>query len=371
MPGMFGTYIGATPRSLWYIVEEYKRGRIVLAPHQRRFVWDARRIREWVATLVESTHHGQREASAATPLVTYHCTGQNDEYLNDGFQRVSATLVMLDQPHRYRLSPQAAHDIAEKFVCLVQRWEYPRHEQAMADFQMLNYSTPLTSYDFCKGLLFYSSTTGTNWMPTLDEYHQNVGAILASVAKPERVIEGSPKEVGWLRHDYVLLRNYVTRRRDLTTGYEPITARTPSFEAMRSGRVIEQQVCVALDGLGVAVARGTIGEMERFMAVEVERIGNIWIGSKGRQRPAMTVLRWLLMVAIWRRNTYIDVTVWHDFLTRVSRQEFRASMMDSAKQPGKTFSIGLGVNLLATICADIGSPLWDMGQQTLAAQHVA
>jgi hypothetical protein len=365
-----GQYVTTREISIADLVRSLAEGEIEKAPHQRKFVWNKRKIEEWVTSIIDGVEvHGR--ATAISPLMTYQIPGNKTEFLNDGFQRLTAATEFLEYPQKFRknLSKEDAARIARKFYCLVQIRNYTSHEKALIDFQLLNYGTPMTNLDFCKGFLLPMEASPVNWLPSLEDLNLFMEQLLAQVNPNERMVKiGSNRWAYWYRHDYVLLYRYLTRSTNLKLSYREDESITPAIVPLRTareGRVLEQRLRSELDRLGMAEALTRIQAFQNFIRTEAKTIKNVWITQKGTRHPALgkTVWRWLFGVAIWRSGNQLPLDLWIDFLNKLFAQTIHASELKASKREGG-FVLGLEHILLEPICADIDSTLYQVAAAT-------
>ena len=309
--------------SIWDIAERFTRGKIRPAPHQRNFVWSSEKIRAWVKTMLD-TVQTQNAALPTGFLLLYQVPGDDTVWLNDGYQRLSATTEFITRPERFKLTAEQAKDVAQNFYCSIQHRQYRSHEEAMTAFQFVNFGTPLTSAEFCKGLLMQKENSNVNWLPTMEDLHKVMSKSILKVTPMKA--RSSDQAAYWLRHDYSLFYRYLSREKKLRELSEPVSQRAVSLTAMQHGRLIEQKLRIEMEKHGI---ERVILELEAFRQIienECSLISSVWIRHKGQRLPmSQTVLRWLLNVAIWRRNSGVEQEIWLDFLNALLIQQFDGS----------------------------------------------
>lgn len=320
-------------RSLWSLIQDLKDGSLAKAPHQREFKWDKQKVLAWNKRIIEAVTqgHGSRPTGV---FVTYNVPGDTTVYLNDGFQRLSASSLLLLDPKYYRLTTDTATAILKAYDMPVQHRVFKSHFDAMLDFQFINYGTPLTGYEFCSGFLKDMPGSDTNWVNFINDLHQFLAEKLGGFKGPiAKGVTGDAKAQFGLRQDYGLFYRYLTRNKFATGGYAKIGNKTPSVADVTGEKTIEQRLRIALEESGIEHVLNEFNAFKKFIFHEVENIMAILIQTRPEYEKDFnrSILRFLLFVAIYRRNNNIPEDAWKLFLVCF----FRAMT-----QPGKVEEVG-------------------------------
>lgn len=300
-------------RCIYELVLEFKDGVLVLPEFQRDFKWNISRRRSYV----------KRLSSPKRPVgvfVTYELrNGRNGlTYMADGGNRIRTLLELLLEPERYGYSEEDARNLLKKRLITVQHYHYDDHMEGYVDFQLINLGLGLTSYEFNKGILATMEDYHTLWRPVIE----GVWAVLDT--SRERVVAGSTKNANKLD---------VLRRDALATFYRFIGQVDERFEFRINAvpvaqdvwerRSFEWRLRERLHAMGVEGVRQEVKRFERFVAEETALIEKIIYHDMGWSRGkgiALGLYRWLLAVAVWRRNNKVPVKVWEAFVSGLIRE---------------------------------------------------
>jgi hypothetical protein len=354
---------GDEKTSLLSLIEQFQKQMLKAPPHQRNFIWTKDKIDAWADNLM----HGANGEPTAAPIgfmATYQIRDTGEYFLNDGFQRLNATLEFLNTGYkRFKITEEQARLVVQGYKVLVTHRIYDKPTEALYWFQVMQLGTPLTPYDFCKGFLEYLDPT-VNWMPTLEDFHIFMENLAKKYAPGQQGFNDFKKSV-LRRHNYVLLYNWITRPKSPFShnSVSPITSRELKLADVTKGKMIEQRLGVELTRLGFVNALNEIKTFQIFLESRGAAIGRI---SREVSNPHLlrgispASFRWFLGVATWHRNNnFSNYEILEDFIKLViSNMETSAEVrvVDAAGNAVFKRSLKLQVSELAEIARKLGHP---------------
>lgn len=345
---------------LYYIVDNYRRNIWLKPPHQRERVWSETQKHGWVERM-------QSGRSPVGVIVTYQIVGEGPIYINDGFQRVSTTLEYLQMPDVYGDTPTEAERVI--FACKMphQHRLYRSHDDALVDFQLLNLGTHLTPYEFCKGILVYMPAY-ESWAALLASIHDLLPQGESRIAS-KRYKTGREEVHKRMRHDYALFLRYLVRSTDLTD-YQVTETKINPVDVSRH-KVIEWQIRMALEDTTPQAAREHLGGLERLIERETALLETIWFDELKKSRGSgisPTLYRWIMDVAVWRKNSNVPQEHWEQFLRKlldVSNGLSQITRIDETNGKLRNkYTLNLArLSSLKGVCDIIGSNLYSYRPQ--------
>jgi hypothetical protein len=303
-------------KSLMGLVNNLKSGAIVFAPHQREFIWDRVKISGWCQTLISATS-SDTSARPTGFFVTYQLTEGDTVYLNDGLQRLMSTVLFLNDPRSYGISKEKAAEIVEAFEMPVQHRIYRSHEEAMIAFQLINYATPLTNYEFCAGFLGDLENSTTNWRPTLKEFndflntHFQTHGYARTLSRDQQHLK--------IRHNYLLLYLYLAGVKTLRVPVENIGVKQVSLASAARGRNVEQVLRKELENRGIAYVTDTATSFKNLIIERTSFIERAMaeVYPAGDKRISDVLLRYLAAIYIISLNAGVDVNLYNTFVYKL------------------------------------------------------
>lgn len=292
-----------TNRSLLEVTNNYLRGKWILAPHQREFVWGQRNIKDWIA-LIKTT------ARPEGCIVTYqiHDGTPSPVYINDGSQRIRATLQYLQNPELYGDSSEQAERSIDAVNVSCQHRHYPNQIVAVDRFQKLNKGTHLTPLEFNAGRLIYMPGYADTWEPLLRRVNSRMLATQSRVCR--QVATERAREHKWQRDVYGTLARFLGEVKEASR-IDVANTKKPS------GELVEDRLRNALQKLTPVNADTAIRRFESFLDMEVALVEQIWYREMRHNlsNPINTTLfRWILALGVYRRNNQIPESAWEGFL---------------------------------------------------------
>jgi hypothetical protein len=321
-------------QSLYSLIQDYKDGTIKKAPHQREFKWTKQKVIAWNKDIIGAvtTHYNSRPTGC---FVTYQVPDDSNIYLNDGFQRLTASSFILQDPKFYGVPPEQAAAVLKAYNMTVQHRIFDNHFEALLAFQKINYGTPLTGYEFCAGFLMDVPNSTTNWHDTLEELHNFLAKQLAPFKGPNmtHLDKADNKTQYALRQNYALFTRFLTRNKTLSGGYAQITTAQPPNNHVEERRTVEQVLRLTMDSLEVDRVLNELAVFKKLISNELETITGILQTVNPEMGKDLTrvTIRFLLHVALWRRNNSIPDDAWKLFVLKFFRNMSVPNQIDTYK----------------------------------------
>jgi len=319
---------------------------------QREYIWTGPRLLEWMKTV--------ENGKAIGVLVTYQIKGSGPVFLADGLQRLTATNYFLKNPvgHGRSYGPDQARKYCENFSITVQHRHYEDHEEAMRAFQNLNKGTPTTPAEFHKGEIA-SSVVGK-------EAYSRIPQVVATMETQRlgRKSLGRKKRSTQLRDALGLFYQYSNQYEGTT--FWQISKEQPNDEG--AGDSIESLLMQHLQGWTLQQLKERIGAFGRFLAGEMALLDSLVDETNQRGKAASpTFLRWIMHLAIWRKNNGRPITIYQEFLRSLllllnEYNTFTSSFVLPNTTPLFRLTLATdSLSNLARLCEYLDSPL--MNQQ--------
>lgn len=341
---------GDRVRDMWDIVDRFRRQVLLKPPHQRDRVWDKDKNRAWVQRI-----QGGRQPIGA--IVTYQVVNHgtiSPVFINDGYQRISATVEYLDTPEAFGSTPTQAEMYVRSCEMPVQHRHYTSHDDALVDFQQINMGTQLTPYEFHKGTLSY--------MPRWSQYEASIDRLHTIIPMREgRIVDDGgrkrEREVlhKHLRNDYGLLLRFLDvelKTIDYPVGSDDLKPKNaPSAVESKMRRVLEsrtpEQIAAAVE------------KLERLVDRETALLEDLWYGRLGKGKDegvAIGLYRYIMDAAIAKRHRNVPQGVWESFVLKFLMCSFGRSSVNGPEGEHINLSYGKFSHLYA-ICRLINSDL--------------
>lgn len=350
-----------TAMSILELVRQYDQGQVKSPPHQREFVWSAEKRKAWAETLIGCAS-GRLNSPPIGLITTYQLVETGDYFLNDGYQRLRATKEFLEKCGQYKLTLEQAEQVCKAYKVMVSHRQYEDHTEAMYWFQMLQLGTSLTSYDFCQGYLIYFDTE-VNWLPFLTDMHEFMDGIMTEYAN--RLV---PLTLGSIhtgkRHNYALFLRWLNYNKSATPNHASIATKVLNMRDADNKRMVEQRLAGAFGELGENRMEKALEEwraFKRFITAEAETIRKVYLEVRTQGKPSYTMLRWLLSIAIWRRNNGLNTDGWETFVRLMFQNTDSANHIVVLHDDGSTTYKILGLDKsgeLRSVCQMIGFPAY-------------
>lgn len=290
--------VGDKQRPLLDVVKQFQDGRIIAAPFQRDFVWKKEKIVGWANTIIDK--------NAVGVIVTYQLSSGSPVYLLDGFQRLTATSKVIENPPSYgfNFGSQEAERFADSFDITIQHRIYENHPMAVRSFQALNSGTPLLTGEYYKGelILFEKGKL----------LYESIPAIMAKYeTKFVRRIKNSNIDNKLLRDSFSLFYQFITK------------AKQKSFWDAASSRlygvqIIERILANYVDGISTDELKSNLNDFERFIKNHYGDIEEVLGMSKLNGKSfSYSVNRWLVHFHIWASNNNFKYSKYNKMITNI------------------------------------------------------
>lgn len=348
--------------SLLEIVNRVREGKLKLPPHQRPYVWGIAKRRRWILGLIRAATEGK--SFPPNMLATYQLRSTGERFLNDGYQRVESTRKFIEEEYsKYGLTQEQAEAIADAQKVFVANNIYQSHVEGMEDFQAMQLGTGLTPYDFAKGYLEYLDMD-TNWMVQLEEFHSFMEFLVRFLKHPKN--RRPSDKAKHYRHNYVLLYQWFTGYKSTRFPFADTSAMALRQEDADNKRLVEQYLAKVLGKLSVEDFLKERAALCQFISDETGKILQVWESipdtkKDGRRYPLVGSIRFLLSVAVWRRNNGLSIEGWEDFLRLFLISSAGSARIHMTDENGviKACPFGSGrLHLLGQISRMIGYPAY-------------
>lgn len=287
MPKM---HVGDQPRSLLEIVRWLDSDQLLIPKFQREFIWDDVKIAGWYDTVITNTPIGV--------IVCYQIGGDGPIYLADGFQRLHATMRLIEDLHHF--VPKSPFD-REQFLRYVsacsmslQHRHYASHEEALVQFQRLNQGTTATPFEYFKGELSLNKVGELVLKQAPDIVWNNEKRFLRG---PRKSRSDDHKHA---RDAMALFYQYVTGTDEMS--FDGVASATVSHRH----KPIERKLIEFINDNSVSYTdmEAHLDRFNRFLDGFCAELSVIIIEC-GQNGKAMmpTLMRFFMHLYIWRKNT--------------------------------------------------------------------
>jgi hypothetical protein len=343
-----------TDKELYSIAMRLKNKEWVIPDFQRKFSWNSEQVKGWIDSI--------EKRKAIGVIVTYQIRGGGAIYIADGLQRLTATLSYIEDPERYGCSygEEQAKKNCESFSITVQHRIYENHKDAMNSFQKLNKGTALTPLEFYMGEL------------TLDDVGKIiVDRIPSIVEKYEapllRFYKGRATrklEHQRTRDSYALFLQYISGTEQMDFWDVAV-----SVVADSNRNIVERELSEFVTGSKWKRrdCESSIGNFEKYIADQVVEIRTLLDESGGKGLAiGITVLRWLLHLSIWKKNTKRNIYDYEELVKKMFSNSIQkyGSIISRFELPNTTPVVTVtltmnGLGALKKICRSFDSRLYE------------
>lgn len=345
--------------SLWEIVSEYERGIITSPIHQRGGDWPNDKGKDYITRM-------RRGDCMPGDFETYQLPTDDRMRLNDGGNRVRLLQRYKIDPGKHGDDVGKAEQFLRRCVVCINHHIYSTPTQALWDFIYVNMGTGMSPYEQCRGAILYThgdNELSARWfLKVLDDLHIAMRVCATRiVVNPHEGKEAMNKhkrdDLGlWLRFlsADISISNYRSSRGRL---------RSLSEQDFIEGTIIEARLQKILKKMTQDEISHSIHLFVDCMERETATLLEMW--KKACQDIPLGLrtgaYRWLLSVAIWKRNTQVASPIWCDFLLRFfANTRGSPTVKDPDPAPGKIdTAIALSdLTRLSKVCDYIGSDLY-------------
>lgn len=369
----FGTsgdmYIGGTRESitLYDAIGHFLSGLLLLPPHQREKCWPPEKVREYLLTLT---------ADAFPPgnfefyQLILEDGRKSNKYINDGSQRLRAAVEFYNNYKLFGLSEEDAKDLLINTSYPVTLKVHKTHQEAMRRFQIVNNNLALTPYQKSIGDLIYCQ--GDRLQGFWGEYIDKLHRIIYDSANRLSITPYPPqKSSNYIslvhfrkRHDLSLFYRFLKKEKQLIN-YYPGKDIVLQDIGKKTSRYFEYHLAELLSQLDETKANNILAQFENVIDLETALFTKcIDIVGDKEKKEGWTITyalhRWLLDMAIYRRNNEVSLSSWQDFIVKfIARSKGKTTIYynDSAGTPTR---LNVGLSLLTNIkriCTEVESDL--------------
>jgi len=350
--------------TLMQLIDKMERGTLVIPPHQRQAdSWSKTKKIEWIRRI-------QDNRRCVGCLITYQVVdGDRLIYLNDGLQRLSAVVDYYRCPQQYEDTLDNAILRLQTYLMTVQHRHCSSHEEALTDFQEVNQGTSLTAYEFCHGVLTYMPDYAMYWHSFIDELHNAVAIRVSPLLAKQRGDRSKEQMHVYQRNDLQLLHRFAVGGTDHARYWASKKEVKPG--EVRDKKVVEWRFRSWCESSGITAAKKTLGLFVDFLDRETALIENVWRKTQPNYDIGIGAAsyRFLLDVAVWKKNNGKPHNVWEDFIEKIFLNSGGSSMISNPENQRIKYQLGMdSITSLKTICNIIGSNLY-LGNSTHSANR--
>lgn len=350
--------------TLMQLVDKLERGTIVIPPHQRRpDSWGKAKKTEWIRRIQENRR-------CVGCIITYQVVdGDRLIYLNDGLQRLSTVVDYYRHPQEYEDTSESSVLRLQTYLMTVQHRHCSSHEEALTDFQEVNQGTSLTAYEFCHGVLTYMPDYNMYWHQFIDELHAAVALRVTPLLAKQRGDRSKEQLHVYQRNDLQLLHRFAVGGTDHARYWASKKGVKPS--EIRDKKVVEWRFRSWCESSGITAARKTLGLFLDFLDRETALIEDVWRRTQPNYNIGIGAAsyRFLLDVAVWKRNNGIPHDTWEDFVEKILSNSGGSSIVVHPENKRTKTQLGMdSITSLRTICNIVGSDLY-LGNSTRSSDR--
>lgn len=342
------------PMSLLDLCRHMDKGRIAYPPHQRGQAWTKRKIDDWIADV-------RAHQPMDGVIMTYTLKGDEDgvRYLNDGGQRMRATLRYYHNPEAYHDTPEIAETVLLETYVTVQHRVCEDWNEAYKRFVRINYGTNMTAFEAATGIFTRLPGYEAHWRLFLEKVHTVIQTCVTRMTGRSTMHSRKALHKLW-RDDYGMLFRFLTNDAALANYNTSKAELTPS-EILTGSSLIEHKLARTIEAIGFAAANSELARFERALHEETAIIESLWWRFQDehdmpRSLPmAIALARWMLSVGIYRRVVNINLDKYQDFLWRVICNTEGGSQVADPASPRNKVPLKLGDgNRIVAVGAIVG-----------------
>jgi hypothetical protein len=323
------------------LLQDFNTDRILKPAHQRDLVWTEQKQREYIAAICQdSTPPGSIEL--------YEVIGINGrpgpKYINDGVQRLFTVKGLRDSPEKYGLSLEDVDYILDNTRYPVTTKKQRSHQEAVDRFLRVNSGVALTPYQLIIGKVIYcqGDERSKAWTAFVDRIIRTVTDQIRRVTTYEKKYQSVLTQVQ-LNHKFnrfclSIFWRYLSREQ------APIAYKCDQ-SSIDESNVFENDLSRELSKIGIDLAISKSESFARMLENESALLIDLWkkTGHERERQIKVATVKWLLDLAVYRRNNDVPVEKWADFIEKLltvgnGRSELRFS---DARIPGQYRRVSL------------------------------
>jgi hypothetical protein len=306
---------GDSVQKFQQVIADYKGDWLRIPPHQREaHVWDFEKRREYVSRLQDSARGCHPPGSFATYQLVSVGNHASPVFLNDGFQRLTTLTELEADPLRYDMDADGVRLLLQQPIT-VQHRHYESHDAAMRDFQLINNGTRLTPHELCSGFLKYMPDYEPRWRMLLEDVEQAMQNSEARLrAGGKRQMRAGEHKLR--RHTLALFYRFLIEEKG-HRHYPDVPANEVQTYVDKQD-VVELRLREALLSKGYEEAQSALKLFRTFMNSETAMLEEHIRKVLGQGRALSPVAhRWLLDLAVWRRNNQASRDMHSQFVEKL------------------------------------------------------
>lgn len=294
-----------TPLHLYSIYRHFDEGRWFLPTHQRKLVWDKKKIAKWFKDIIQM----HKDGGGILPgcVMIYSLPGSNKIYLNDGAQRVYWTILQfIDYCKANELDWK---EILNSVQITVQTVAYKSINEAIKGFIQINFGTTATPYELARTMMCEKlENFSTSWEPRLFKIQCIVkDALLSMQAETEDREDADKRDLAHkrIRDELHLFWKFISK--DKTQWSPQVALSNLRPDQWDKHTKLERQLTDLLNKIGPVEADIRIAAFSKFIQEQAALYKQVWAELKPEaDRPANVHMRWWLAVAIYLTNNDLD-----------------------------------------------------------------
>lgn len=346
---------GDYSRNLYEVVKDFETGVIQVPAFQREFCWPFSKQVQFVKRLLD-------DRKPIGVIATYEVDNEQDGvvYLNDGLQRLSTLRRLLCESSTFGLTGEEAENLLKSFNFSLQHRNYHSHYEAAEDYKDINMGTALTALEFFKSDLTNIPNYDSVWKNRIDRLHSGIydwSISICSKPNQERTVAHR-----YFRHSLSLFYRFATNEAGVTS--HGINAKMPSAKDRQQKTYIEYRFSQWIISHGYAAFDQKLDALLSIIRTESALIESEFrlVQPNPAIRVGIVLYRWLLDVAIWRRNNKIDTESWRRFVgILMSKTNGTTTFPGTGKK--YAYMIMGDLSNLKTVCNLIGSDMYSGDQE--------
>jgi hypothetical protein len=336
--------IGNTPTHLFEIHRHFEEGRWFLPTHQRKLVWEDRKIKNWFKTLKEIHRNGGGTVEGC--VIIYQLPGETKIYLNDGAQRVRWTILKFIE--HCKAEELDWKEILSSVKITVQAVEYKDIKDAIQGFIQINFGTTATPYELTRTMMCERMEDFANsWEPRLNKIQVIIKEALLKVNADIEDREGaSSRDLSHkrIRDEMHLFWKFVSK--DDTQWSPQVALSHLKPDQWIKHTELEDQLIYELLILGPVGMDSQLESFKKFVDEQVGLYQQIWSEVQPSvKRPANVHMRWFLASAIYFRNNNL-MSQFPEFTEKLIRHSEGRTSLFYTNEEGKNCNCNTAMSKL-------------------------
>lgn len=344
----------STRTSLLDLTRKFQSNRLLLPDWQRDFVWDEKKIKGWFADL-DVALEDTSEHDIPGVFLTYHIKDKDDvKFINDGGNRTRCTVKYLAD-RGFDVPKGIVEDALSRIYVHLQEWEYEDTNTAFMDFIRANIGVVSTPKEVGQGIL---ANGLSNYKSFWQEYFERLGQIVDNSLSRMNCKLPDPKTKRvqshkYIRDNYALFFRYISRD-PKSSKYDAGVNSLTNFafpDTAKLSDIIEAKLLTQLAAIKEGEAEKLLNDFKKLLDDEIAVYQKIWSEVVGEGfAPNATHLRWVLHLAIYRRNKGLLVDDYINFTQElIKRTSGKTAVYDTNSRKRTKSHANLGLSNLSVL----------------------